>query len=116
MNTTDLQIAVTIPVARALIDAIQDENRDQVTRVLDDVAFPTTLAIILAAAIDPLLLDDADFQQVKYDHPALSYHAARYENGDRDMLAVHCYVHRQKIPTAALAAGTNPRRKTSHAH
>jgi hypothetical protein len=112
MNTTDLKIAVTIPVAEALIRACREENVDQVTEILADVAFPNALAVILAAAIDPLLLLDADFQQVQYEHPALCYHAGRYENGERDLLAVHCYVQRQKISSAALAAGTNPRRKS----
>ena len=95
--TNDDKITVTLPVAKGLIEAVANDDADDVARTLADVAFPETLAVILAAAVDPLLLNDARFELVQYDHPALCYHAGRYENGDRDMLARRCWVHRQRI-------------------
>lgn len=95
--TPDDQIAVTLPVAKALIAAIEADDAQAVARAVSDVAFPKALAVILAAAVDPLLMLDAPFSEVQYDHPALSYHAGRFENGDRDMLARRCFVHRQSI-------------------
>lgn len=115
MAEPDFQVAITIPVAEALISAVQREDRDKITRLLDDVAYPKTLAVILAGAIEPLLLMDANFHDVQYDHPALSYHAGRYENGDRDLLATHSYVHRQSIPDSALAIGPMPATRRAHA-
>lgn len=103
---------LTVPMAQSLVAAVAADDADSVARILADVAFPEALAVILAAAVDPLLLEDADFREVQYDHPALSYHAGRYENGDRDMLARRCYVHRQSIPAERLAISTSAGRGT----
>lgn len=110
---TEVSIAATVPVAEALIEACANRDGAAVATILKDVAFPDVLAIMLANEINPLLLDDANFDQVKFDHPALSFHAGRYENGDRDMLAVRCYVHRQSIRPELLRTGPRPMSRTS---